>query len=191
VYRPHNLGHYALGADAYCHFTSPIRRYPDLLVHRALKMQLAHEKHGRKVADERAPRLVGTGSQAMANILPELCRQASTRERVADAAAHATQKVKVAQYYASRVGERAAGTVVWIDQMGMFVRLDDTGAEGLVRMKALGGNEWWDFDERRLMLVGSSTGTVIQLGQRVIIEVSGTNPVRGHVDFKLIQVLSV
>lgn len=189
VYRPHNLGHYALGADAYCHFTSPIRRYPDLLVHRALKMQLARERFGRRVADERAPELTGVGKQSMYAIMPELCRQASTRERVADAAAQASQKVKVAQYYASRIGERAAGTVVWIDQMGLFVRLDETGAEGLVRMKALGGNEWWDFDERRMMLLGESTGCLIRMGQRVIVELSSVNTVRGHVDFKLIQIL--
>ncbi len=189
VYRPHNLGHYALGADAYCHFTSPIRRYPDLLVHRAVKMQLARERFGRRVADERASELTGVGKQSMYAIMPELCRQASTRERVADAAAQESQKVKVAQYYASRVGERAAGTVVWIDQMGLFVRLDETGAEGLVRMKALGGNEWWDFDERRMMLLGESTGRLIRMGQRVIVELSGVNTVRGHVDFKLIQIL--
>ncbi len=189
VYRPHNLGHYALGADAYCHFTSPIRRYPDLLVHRALKMQLARERFGRRVADERAPELTGVGKQSMYAIMPELCRQTSTRERVADAAAQASQKVKVAQYYASRVGERAAGTVVWIDQMGLFVRLDETGAEGLVRMKALGGNEWWEFDERRMMLLGESTGRLIRMGQRVIVELSGVNTVRGHVDFKLVQIL--
>ncbi len=189
VYRPHNLGHYALGADAYCHFTSPIRRYSDLLVHRALKMQLARERFGRRVADERASELTGVGKQSMYAIMPELCRQASTRERVADAAAQASQKVKVAQYYASRVGERAAGTVVWIDQMGLFVRLDETSAEGLVRMKALGGNEWWDFDERRMMLLGESTGRLIRMGQRVIVELSGVNTVRGHVDFKLIQIL--
>ena len=123
VYRPHNLGHYALGAEAYCHFTSPIRRYPDLLVHRALKMLLARERLGARVAHERAPHLVGTGAQDMERVLPALCREASSRERIADAAEHDSQKVKVAQYYAQRVGERMAATVTWIDQMWTRPRL--------------------------------------------------------------------
>lgn len=191
VYRPHNLGHYALGAEAYCHFTSPIRRYPDLLVHRALKMLLARERLGARVAHERAPRLVGTGTQDMEHILPALCREASSRERIADAAARDSQKVKVAQYYAERIGERMAATVTWIDQMGAFVRVDETAAEGLVRMSALGGNEWWDFDERRLTLTGTSSGEVISLGRRAIVEVVGTDCMRGHLDFKLIHTLSI
>ena len=191
VYRPHNLGHYALGADAYCHFTSPIRRYPDLLVHRALKLQLAREQLGRREAEARMRELVGIGQQSMGAIMPELCCQSSTRERVADAAASATQKVKVAQFYAERIGERFAGTVVWIDTMGMFVRLDETGAEGLVRMKALGGGEWWDFDEPRMMLIGEETGRLIRMGQRVIVELARTDAVRGHVDFKLVQILGI
>ncbi len=191
VYRPHNLGHYALGADAYCHFTSPIRRYPDLLVHRALKLQLARERLGRREAEARMHELAGVGQQSMGAIMPELCRQASTRERVADAAASATQKVKVAQFYAERIGERFAGTVVWIDTMGMFVRLDETGAEGLVRMKALGGGEWWDFDEPRMMLIGEETGRLIRMGQRVIVELARTDAMRGHVDFKLVQILGI
>ena len=191
VYRPHNLGHYALGAEAYCHFTSPIRRYPDLLVHRALKMLLARERLGARVAHVRAPRLVGTGAQDMEHILPALCREASSRERIADAAARDSQKVKVAQYYAERIGERMAATVTWIDQMGAFVRVDETAAEGLVRMSALGGNEWWDFDERRLTLTGTSSGEVISLGRRAIVEVVGTDCMRGHLDFKLIHTLSI
>lgn len=187
VYRSHNLGHYALGATAYCHFTSPIRRYPDLLVHRELKRALASERLGRAAARERAPRLTGTGDQALVRVLPQLCRHASNQERTADAASHASQKVKVAQYYTERIGERFSGTVSWIDRMGAFVRLDDTGAEGLVRMNALGGEEWWDLDEDLLMLVGASSGRTIQLGTRAVVEVTGTNPVRGHLDLALIH----
>ena len=187
VYRPHNLGHYALGADAYCHFTSPIRRYPDLLVHRELKRALAQERLGKAAARERTPQLTGVGSQALLPVLPQLCRHASTRERIADAAAHATQKVKVAQYYASRIGERYAGSVSWIDEMGAFVRLDDTGAEGLVRMSALGGDEWWDFDGDLMVLSASASGRTISLGTRVVVEVARVNPVRGHLDLALIH----
>lgn len=184
LYKPHNEGHYALGASAYCHFTSPIRRYPDLLMHRALKMSLARERLGKTGLSERRRVLTGTGAEALDAIAPQLCRHASERERIADAAAHATQKIKVAQYYGSRIGERASGVISWIDQMGVYVRLDETGAEGLVRLKGLGG-EWWEFDERSLTLTGAATGTVISLGRRVAVTVSSVDVLRGHLDFEL------
>ena len=189
VYKPHNQGHFALGAPAYCHFTSPIRRYPDLLIHRALKVSLARERFGKRGVRERAATLVGAGRQALDQIAPQLCRHASDRERLADAAAHATQKVKVAQYYGERIGQRFCGTVSWLDRMGVFVRLDDTGAEGLIRMGNLGG-EWWELDEDSLTLTGSSTGDVIELGRRMVIEVAGVNVVRGHLDFKLVHAVT-
>ena len=182
-----NGGHYALGARAYCHFTSPIRRYPDLIVHRVLKVALAKRELGKRRAAQRVPQLIGTGAQSLVQICPQLCRQASALERDADAAASASQKVKVAQYFAGRMGERYAGSISWISDMGAFVRLDGTGAEGLVRMASL-GNEWWDYDDIRLRLVGESTGTVIELGQRVVVEVAGVNVLRGHLDLKLIHV---
>lgn len=187
VYKSHNEGHYALGARAYCHFTSPIRRYPDLIVHRVLKVALAKHELGKKEALVRAPRLTGKGPQALEAICPQLCRQASDNERAADAAANASQKVKVAQLYASRIGERDTGTVSWISDLGAFVRLDATGAEGLIRMNAL-GTEWWDFDDVRLTLTGESTGTRVGLGCRVVVEVASVNVLRGHLDLKLLHV---
>lgn len=187
VYKSHNEGHYALGARAYCHFTSPIRRYPDLIAHRVLKVALAKHELGKKEALIRAPRLTGKGPQALEAICPRLCRQASDNERAADAAANASQKVKVAQLYASRIGERDTGTVSWISDLGAFVRLDATGAEGLVRMNALGA-EWWDFDDVRLTLKGESTGTRVGLGCRVVVEVASVNVLRGHLDLKLLHV---
>lgn len=187
VYKSHNEGHYALGARAYCHFTSPIRRYPDLIAHRVLKVALAKHELGKKEGAARAPRLTGKGPQALEAICPQLCRQASDNERAADAAANASQKVKVAQLYASRIGERDTGTVSWISDLGAFVRLDATGAEGLVRMNALGA-EWWDFDDVRLTLKGESTGTRVGLGCRVVVEVASVNVLRGHLDLKLLHV---
>lgn len=187
VYKSHNEGHYALGARAYCHFTSPIRRYPDLIAHRVLKVALAKHELGKKEALARAPRLTGKGPQALEAICPQLCRQASDNERAADAAANASQKVKVAQLYASRIGERDTGTVSWISDLGAFVRLDATGAEGLIRMNAL-GTEWWDFDDVRLTLTGDSTGTKIGLGCRVVAEIASVNVLRGHLDLKLLHV---
>lgn len=186
LYKPENEGHFALGALAYCHFTSPIRRYPDLLVHRQLKVALARAEGGRAEAARRAPALTGAGPEAMARILPQLCRHASERERIADAAAAASQKVKVAQYYGARIGEHVPGAVSWVGEMGVFVRIDGTGAEGLIRMAAL-GEEWWDLDERSLTVTGSATGTVLGLGTRVVVEVKAVNTLRGHVDLALVR----
>ena len=186
VYKPRNEGHYALGAPAYCHFTSPIRRYPDLVAHRALKMELARRSLGARAARDRARRLVGTGGESLENVIAYICRRSSERERVADAASRASQKVEAARYYSERVGERVAGTICWMDAAGAFVRLDGAHAEGLVRMADLGG-ERFDFDERTLTASGCSTGAAIRLGDRVIVEVASTNPVRGHINLRLVH----
>jgi ribonuclease R len=171
IYLPHNLGHYALGAKAYCHFTSPIRRYPDVVVHRALKALLAK-------------RLDTAEQRAVARVLPQLCRTCSERERVADAASRDSQKIKMAQLFANRVGERFSGVVTGCERFGLFVMLDDTGAEGLLPVRAL-GDEWFFYDETRMQLIGEESGRSYSLGQRVPVEVVGTDPARGRIDFAL------
>lgn len=185
VYRPHNEGHYALGAEAYCHFTSPIRRYPDLIVHRTLKLLLARERLGARAVRERAPHMVGAGREALDAILPQLCRSCSECERTADAAAHASQKVEVARYYETRLGEQYHAVVTWVSDAGAFARISDTQAEGLIRLRDL-GDEWFDFDERTLALTGSMSGRVVRPGNRVIVEVRSVNVARGYLDLALV-----
>lgn len=148
--------------------------------------QLIKQQLGGKDALVRTPRLIGKGRESLPRILPQICRACSDAERAADAASHATQKIKIAQYYEDRLGERYAGTVSWVSSMGLFVRLDLTQVEGLVSIKSL-GNEWFEFDEDALTLTGADTGTRYELGQRVIIGVSRVNTTRGHLDFKLIH----
>ena len=124
----------------------------------------------------------------MMRMLPQLCRDASDRERSADSAASATQKIKVAQYYEDHLGERETGTISWVTSMGLFVRLDSTQVEGLVPIKSL-GHEWFDLDEAELALTGADTGTRYELGQRVIVEIASVNTVRGHLDFALVHAM--
>lgn len=171
VYLPHNEGHYALGAPAYCHFTSPIRRYPDVLVHRALKALLAG-------------RVEGSEMRAQAAALPQLCHTSSERERAADAAARASQKIKMAELYQGRVGERESGVVSGCTRAGVFVTLDETCAEGLVPVRAL-GDEWFAYDEARMTLTGEESGEAWRLGRRVAVEVAGVNVARGQIDLAL------
>jgi ribonuclease R len=175
IYLPRNDGHYALGARAYCHFTSPIRRYPDVTVHRALKALLGHggeagyDKAGRKAAGE---------------LMPQLCRTSSERERIADTAARDSQKVKMAELMEAYVGESFSGVVTGVARYGLFVRLDETCAEGLLPIRAL-GEEWFAYDEGRMCLTGEASGRTWHLGQRVAVTVAGCVPEKGQIDFTL------
>ena len=172
VYLPKNDGHYALGARAYCHFTSPIRRYPDTLVHRALKSLLTGQ--------------VESGEQGqIARLLPQLCRTCSDQERVADAAARMSQKVKMAEYYAERIGERCAGIVVGCERFGLFVMIEDTCAEGLLGVREL-SDGWVSFDPVRLTLTDEASARTWRLGQRVAVEVARVDVPRGLIDFALV-----
>lgn len=182
IYLPVNQGHYALGASAYCHFTSPIRRYPDILVHRALKSLLAGEKSVDKGARVGQAKSDGKARLEQERALPQLCATCSERERVADAAARTSQKIKMAEFYQSRIGEEAWGTIDGVERFGLFVTLDATYAEGLLHVKDL-GQEWIRYDEEQLMLIGEATGKRWRMGDRIKVRVSAVIIERGQIDF--------
>lgn len=182
IYLPVNQGHYALGASAYCHFTSPIRRYSDILVHRALKSLLAGEKPVEKGARVGQAKSDGKARLEQERALPQLCATCSERERVADAAARTSQKIKMAEFYQSRIGEEAWGTIDGVERFGLFVTLDATYAEGLLHVKDL-GQEWIRYDEEQLMLIGEATGKRWRMGDRIKVRVSAVIIERGQIDF--------
>lgn len=173
VYAPTDDGHYGLGALTYCHFTSPIRRYPDLVMHRSLKALLNRSmKAGRR--------------RDLAYEIPQICKHSSQMERVAAAASNESQAAKLAEYMGGFVGQEFEGVVVSVQPFGLFVRLRETSAEGLLAVRDLGPG-WWNFDENRSELVSEDEQTRYRLGQPIAVKVRATDPLRGKIDFALAE----
>lgn len=170
TYEPENLGHYGLGAPAYCHFTSPIRRYPDLMVHRILKAALGG-----------APK--SSLRRELAYLMPGVCAQSSKMERVAAECASLSQQVKIAEYMEGFIGQVFEGVVVSVQPFGLFVRVGLTQAQGLLHTRDLGGE--WDFDEARYELVSREGADAYRLGQPIEVRVRSCDVFRGNVVFAL------
>ena len=141
------------------------------MVHRALKALLQGRIDGREMREQ-------------ASELPQLCRTCSELERAADGASRASQRIKMAELFSRRLGERFSGVVSGCERYGVFVTLDETCAEGLVPTRSL-GDEWFAYDEARMTLTGEESGEVWRLGRRVVVEVTGTDVARGRIDFRL------
>ncbi|MGE0154614.1 MAG: ribonuclease R [Reyranellaceae bacterium] len=170
VYSPDNLGHFGLALQRYAHFTSPIRRYADLLVHRALI-------GGYGMGEGGLPLDAGKD-------FPELGVAISGLERKAIAAERDATDRYVALFLADRVGASFAGRVNGVTRFGLFVTLDDTGADGLVPISSL-GREYFEHDERRHCLTGRSTGATYYLGDRVRVKLAEAEPITGGLIFEL------
>lgn len=168
-YSPENLGHYGLALEKYAHFTSPIRRYADLLVHRALITGLK----------------LGEGGLTNGSDFEDLGEHISATERRAQAAEREAEERYLAAYLADRVGERFAATINGVSRFGLFVVLDDVFAEGLVPMKALPG--YFSYKEEKQALVDDKTGKKYELGQAVDVLLKEATPVTGGLIFHLLD----
>jgi ribonuclease R len=170
-----NLGHFGLAATSYTHFTSPIRRYPDLLVHRALRAS----RTARQDEDEKAERL---------DELAEMARVSSDRERRADEAERELLQWKQVRFMAGKVGEEFEGYVTGVAPFGLFVELTDHFVEGLVHVSSM-SDDYYRFLERAHQLRGEHTQRTYRLGDRVHVRVARADLERRQIDLVLTDVL--
>ncbi len=168
VYSTDNIGHYGLGFDYYTHFTSPIRRFPDMMVHRLLEKYLAG---GRSVNLEK---------------LNEQCSHSSTMEQLAANAERASIKYKQVEYMADHLGEVYSGVISGVTEWGLYVELEENLCEGLVPVRDL-ADDYYDFDEKNYSLVGRRRGTRYRLGDRVTVKVARADLDRKQLDFILVD----
>ena len=172
-YDPDNLGHFGLALRAYAHFTSPIRRYADLVVHRALIA--AHGWGDDGLTESEIQRL------------PETAIQISMTERRSMAAERDTTDRYLASFLSERVGAELSGRIAGIARFGVFVKLDETGADGLVPIRSL-GREYFRHDADAQTLTGSDSGFVITIGQRVLTRLAEAVPVTGGLMLELLEI---
>ncbi len=169
-YSTEPLGHFGLAATDYCHFTSPIRRYPDLQIHRIIKDILRN-----RMTPEKRRNYVKT--------LPNVADHASRAERIADEAERETDKLKKAQFMEQHIGEKFEGVISGVTGFGLFVELPNT-CEGFIPAAAM-SSDYFIYDEANLSLVGEKTGKVYRLGQTVGITVVDADRQLRTVDFRL------
>ena len=170
-YSPENKGHYGLAAKYYCHFTSPIRRYPDLIIHRILKLILENKMEGEALARYQA-------------LTERAALQSSDREMIADNAERDTQDIKKAEYMQQFIGEEMEGIISSVTGFGIFVELENT-IEGLIRYADIEG-EFFDFIETNYTAVGKRTGKTFSIGDRVRVRVKAASPALRQIDFELL-----
>ena len=171
-YSPENIGHFGLNLRRYAHFTSPIRRYADLLVHRALIRALDLGSDG-----------LPDGIEAE---LPEIAARISAAERRAMAAERDTIDRLVAHWLADRIGATFAGRISGVTRAGLFVKLDETGADGFVPMRSL-GSDYFIYDEARRAVIGRNSGEMHRLGDSVEVKLIEAAPLAGALRFELLS----
>lgn len=168
VYTTNNIGHYGLAFDYYTHFTSPIRRYPDMMVHRLLD------------------RYLGGGRSVNAEKLEDLCKHSSDMEQLAANAERASIKYKQVEYMGDHMGEIYDGVISGVTEWGLYVELNDNMCEGLVPVRDL-ADDYYDFDEKNYSLVGRRRGVRYRLGDEVRVRVARASLEKKQLDFVLVD----
>ncbi len=171
-YSVESSGHFGLACQFYCHFTSPIRRYPDLQIHRIIKEQLRGRLGEDRIAHYR-------------EILPEVAKHSSETERRADEAERETDKLKKVEYMEERIGESFSGVVSGVTGWGIYVELENT-VEGLVHVSKLHGDYYY-YNESTYEMVGEATGRVYKLGMPVRVRVDDCDKMTRTIDFSLVR----
>jgi ribonuclease R len=171
VYQPENIGHFGLALEAYAHFTSPIRRYPDLLVHRAIRHVLAEGA----AEDFEHP----------AREMEQLGQECSMRERRADEASRDVVAFLKCEFMRDRLGETFAGVVTGVTDFGLFVQLEGLQVDGLVHVATL-GRDYYRYEEDRRALVGERSGERYTLGDKLTVKVARVDPSERKIDFELV-----
>jgi ribonuclease R len=174
-YDASNLGHFGLAAESYTHFTSPIRRYPDLVVHRVLR----EARHGRMSGERKAE---------LTDDLPEIARHTSERERRADDAERELVQWKKVRFMADKVGDEFEGYVTGVTAFGLYIELIEHFVEGLVHVSTM-ADDYYRFVERAHILRGENKGKMYRLGDRVKVQVVKVDMERRQVDLGLVEIL--
>ena len=173
-YESENKGHFGIASKYYCHFTSPIRRYPDLFIHRVISEYL--ENNNKLSAKKKAM----YEEQAK-----EYADSSSEREKLAQTIEREAEDIKKAEYMESRIGEEYEGIISGVTSFGVFVELENT-VEGLIRFENL-GNDYFAYDEERKILVGEHTGKIFKIGDKIKIKVIEANKFLRRVSFAIVE----
>ncbi|MFG6318478.1 MAG: ribonuclease R [Clostridia bacterium] len=174
-YEAENKGHFGIASKYYCHFTSPIRRYPDLFIHRIISEYI---KNGYHLNEERIQELEGKAIK--------YAESSSDCEKVATKAEREAEDIKKAEFMEDKIGEEFDGIISSITSFGMFVELEST-VEGLIRFENMGTNEYYIYDENRKTLVGEKSNRVFKIGDKVKIRVIEANKLIRKIAFELVE----
>jgi ribonuclease R len=174
VYSPKNVGHFGLAFKYYTHFTSPIRRYPDLIVHRLLNEYSNGSTSSKRIKE-------------LEKRLSSICSKSSEMERKAMEAERDSVKMKQAEYITRHIGETFKGIISGVTSYGLYVQLPDTLIEGLVHIRNI-GDDYYIYDEKKYALIGRRYGETYRLGDEVRIRVIGADKEEGYIDFVIVEV---
>ncbi|GIP24580.1 ribonuclease R [Paenibacillus sp. J22TS3] len=173
-YDSESTGHFGLAAEYYSHFTSPIRRYPDLVIHRIIREVI-----------EGGGALTEARQEYLASRMPDIAQQSSERERVAVEAERDTEALKKAEYMLDKVGEEFPGIISSVTSFGMFIELENT-VEGLIRLSAM-TDDYYNFHEQHMALIGERTSKIYRIGDEVKIRVVRVNMDDHTIDFEMVD----